>query len=467
MKVIITLLILALSTPTFADIFRILDSNQEAAQTRVDLVQQAQNEILTSYFIYNKDSAGLYGLALLRQAKRRGVKRIKVILDASFNELDIGMVKHLKDEGIDIRLYHPGPLPVTPGKLMTLMANMMDEDYKFGDETKKAIQKMVRRMHDKLLIVDASTEQNYLLTGGRNMKGDYYGAYHKNYDDRDVLVRSKKAVRQAQEYFYRLWDSQHVGKPYYQMAKPEQVKIAKLELDVAMMEMETNKLFKLNTCNDVTKGENEVNTVKFLHSEITQDGKVRSDTMSKQLAKIVTERTIKSLVIETPYLVPTDTFYKVIKQILDKKIYVRVLTNSLGSTDGVEVAAAYSNHKKRLIEMGIDLWEYQGPNYLHAKSAVIDDQIALIGSYNLDPRSANLNTEVAVMIDDPIKAKELRASFDKNIGGYASVQLDKNGDPIGGYKNAPKWYNKSDWMKLLRYYSFQVLSEWDVIYDQL
>lgn len=450
-----------------ADIFRILDHNSDAAQARVDLVQQAKDEILTSYFIYNADRAGLYGLALLREAKRRGVKRVKIILDANFNELDLGMIKHLQDEGIEIRLYHPGILPVTPGKLMTLVKNMTEDDYQFGDETKKAVQRMTRRMHDKLLITDANMDRGFLLTGGRNMKGDYYGAYKKNYDDRDVLVQSKSAVRDAREYFLRLWDSVHVGKPYTSQVNADDIKIARLELDVAMLEMRDIPQFKLNTGNDVTNCEEQVNRVHFLHSEISDDGKVRSRAVAESLVKIVREKAKSSLVIETPYLVPTDTFYKVIQEALNKGIYVRVLTNSLGSTDGIEVAAAYSNHKKRLVGMGIDLWEYQGPNYLHAKSAVIDNRVALIGSYNLDPRSAYLNTEVGVWIDDPKKGIELRNSFERNIGGDRSVQIGKDGEPLCDYTHAPKWTDPGDWMKLLRFHLFTRLTEWDVIYDQL
>ncbi|MBL7716964.1 MAG: phospholipase D family protein [Bdellovibrionales bacterium] len=454
-----------------ADIFRILDKNNDAAQARVDLVQQAREEILTSYFIYNNDRAGKYGLALLRQAKRRGVKRIRVILDANFNELDRGMLKHLKDEGIEVKLYHPGIFPVTGEKLMKTAYRMADKEYRFGDETLRAVERMDKRMHDKLLIVDGH-DQGFLLTGGRNMKGDYYGAYEKNYDDRDVLVQSDTAVPDARRYFLELFESDHVGSTHFaRAATPDEVKLAKLELDVSMLEMADPKFnphFKLDTCNEVRANEKPVNTVHFIHSEISPDGKdINTNAVSKELIKLVSNAK-GTLLIETPYLLPTDTFYKVIRKAIDEKgLYVRVLTNSLGSTDGAEVAGAYSTHKQRLVKMGIDLWEYQGPNYLHAKSGVIDNRIAIIGSYNVDPRSAYLNTEVAVYVDDRAKGEELRKSFERNIGGTRSVQIGRNGEPLTPYLHEPSLLDPSDWIKLLRYHLSRSLADIDVYYERL
>ena len=71
------------------------------------------------------------------------------------------------------------------------------------------------------------------------------------------------------------------------------------------------------------------------------------------------------------------------------------------------VQLGYETSKKQLLSSGVDLWEYKGPDTLHAKSAVLDDRIALIGSFNVDPRSQHLNTETGIAINDEATARQL------------------------------------------------------------
>lgn len=116
-----------------------------------------------------------------------------------------------------------------------------------------------------------------------------------------------------------------------------------------------------------------------------------------------------------------------------------VITNSLASTDGVPVHAHYKGYRQLLLEAGVELYELQptpgagkkrrlggsGGASLHAKTFSFDRRTTLIGSYNLDPRSRRLNTEMGVVIESPELARRLPESVDPELGHKAfRVQLD-------------------------------------------
>ena len=101
-----------------------------------------------------------------------------------------------------------------------------------------------------------------------------------------------------------------------------------------------------------------------------------------------------------------------------------IVTNSLRSADGVLAQAAYLKYRHRVARAGIDIREFKGPDSLHAKSIVIDARIVLVGSYNVDPRSQNLNTEVMCMADDPETARDLLQSIDVHVRNAWRVDID-------------------------------------------
>ncbi|MFP5288600.1 MAG: phospholipase D-like domain-containing protein, partial [Thermoanaerobaculia bacterium] len=154
-------LVLFFALPAFADRARLIETDREAAEARVEMVLEAREEILAGSFIMGHDPLTLTGLALLRDAARRGLD-VKVIVDAQWNKIPPAVQDHLLAEGIEIREYHPfrldRPLWIT------------------------------RRMHDKLLVVDGKA----LLAGGRNVDSPYFGLgrqiRRRNYLDLDVRV---------------------------------------------------------------------------------------------------------------------------------------------------------------------------------------------------------------------------------------------------------------------------------------
>ncbi len=136
---------------------------------------------------------------------------------------------------------------------------------------------------------------------------------------------------------------------------------------------------------------------------ISQDPEVlnnrRHDTLTERLAEILTNAETEANII-TPYLIPTERLMGIFKQLQTRGIKVRIITNSLQSTDNLFAQAGYRAAKKELISLGIEIYEYNGPDTVHAKTAVVDGKVALIGTFNIDPRSAHLNREIGIKITD-------------------------------------------------------------------
>jgi putative cardiolipin synthase len=137
----------------------------------------------------------------------------------------------------------------------------------------------------------------------------------------------------------------------------------------------------------------------------------------------------ESVLIESPYLVPSRAFRRVLRQARERGLHIRILTNSLGTTDNLWPQAGYVGRKKWLVRTGVELWEYQGPECLHTKAAVIDGRTAVVGSFNLDPRSEKLNSEVAVVLEGREAAELLRRTMDSHLQN--AWKIDGRGIPEG------------------------------------
>jgi cardiolipin synthase C len=131
-------------------------------------------------------------------------------------------------------------------------------------------------------------------------------------------------------------------------------------------------------------------------------------------------------VIETPYLVPTKELFTDIDYLKKRGVKkIEMITNSISSNDSMLVQLGYETAKKKLLRLGVALWEYKGPDCLHAKSAVLDDRLALIGSFNIDPRSQHLNTETAVAINDRVTARQLSRYIDAHKPNCTRITLSQ------------------------------------------
>ena len=421
----------------------ILDDHGQALAHRLELIDGATDSIDFSTFIVEEDPIALDVLNHLGDAAERGV-RVRLLLDAQFNRLSRGTMAHLVERGVQIRQYHP---------------------FRWY----KALW-FFNRLHDKLLLVDTDcppereteprpTPFGRMILGGRNLSQPYFGVagrLPRAYVDRDLRVDGP-VTGPACRYFERLWGSSQTRFPRLGWHHPERSRAdcnrsSALESGRcrrglrrrarALAEAERAQLSAHRAADHPAlhrdphweQGAIHVaGPVHFLNDPVG----------AKELDIPIVHRLLprprrigpellqwfggaeREIVIESPYLVPSRGFRRALGLLRDRNVRVRILTNSLLTTDNLVPQAAYRNAQPGLLENGVELWEYAGEESMHAKSAVIDDRIGIVGSYNLDPRSEHLNTEIAVVIEDADFARALRQSLDQRLA--QSWQLGPDG----------------------------------------
>jgi phosphatidylserine/phosphatidylglycerophosphate/cardiolipin synthase-like enzyme len=172
----------------------------------------------------------------------------------------------------------------------------------------------------------------------------------------------------------------------------------------------------------------------------------------------------ESIYIQSPYLITTELSQKLFKEVVARGVAVKILTNSLASTDNLEAFSGYKRDRDKLLNTGVEIYEFKPdaairfevmtgalqkqvdftPIFgLHAKSMVIDKTIAVIGTFNLDPRSANLNTECVVIIHDNNIAENLFHTMERDLKPENAWQttLDFNPDSEAGWvKECKVWF---------------------------
>lgn len=404
-KLLSVLLSLAcLSSTTWAEPVRLrfIKDDAEALQVRVDMIRHAQREIMVEYFsVWNDDqSVGIIGLLI--EAAQRGVK-VKVLLDALSNSVPNAIISAMLRRGVDqsgnnnleVKVYNPVSFKLTNA---------------------------VSRTHAKLLITDG----DLILTGGRNIGDKYFGfSENRNYDDLDALTEKSVAVA-ARENFMSVWNAPIVEIPnlvQYEADKLElgaclfveaqsdcEAKRAVAIADIAREEKRIQVKLELilqakgRSAEDVRnfdwfKAANLASQVEFVSHEPTT--LVSRDTA--QMTNVVLralENAQKEAVLMSPYIIPTNDLFITIAKLLARGVNVKFLTNSVMSTDNVFAQAGYRKYRQVLIQMGVELYEYTGPNTMHLKGLVVDQRVSIVGSYNLDPRSAYVNREVGLLITE-------------------------------------------------------------------
>lgn len=441
----------------------ILDRGQTALYTRAWLAEHAQQSIDVQYFIWSEDNIGILAMAALLQAAERGLK-VRIIVDDFLIDADLTTLLALESHpNIAIKVYNP--------------------QHKVGVSTFQRIKNIVfdfrganQRMHDKVALFDGTVA----ITGGRNMADEYFD-FDREYSfrDRDVLVYGK-AVGTIKASFERFW--QH-------------------ELAVSIAQLLQDKLAELNQhsienayenliayANNPANFEPEVrDSIKQLSTQLTSlldefrwsdayfiydlpgknDGQsgLKGGGQSTQKIYALINQATSEILIQSPYLVVPQAIIERFKTLIASGVSIKISTNSLASTDNLMAYSGYHKIRTELLQAGVELYEYkpapenqqrlhQGylamkdspPIFaLHAKSMVIDKKIAAIGTFNFDPRSINLNTEVGVVIPDIASALELHQLISDDIKPGNSWRISEHSNPdsvVSFNKKLKLWFYK-------------------------
>lgn len=429
--------------PGESGIMPLLDA-YSAFAARMMLAKSAQKTLDVQYYIWRDDNTGTLLLDALHKAAERGV-RVRLLLDdngISGSEMDARLAALDSHPLIEVRLFNPFPF-----RTFKTLGYLTD------------FSRLNRRMHNKTFIADNLVT----IIGGRNIGDEYFGATDSVlFADLDVMAIGSVVDDTSQD-FDRYWASVSAYPVSILVPKAPQDKLAMLAQAAKKAEQTMagegylKALSGSQFIRDFLDGQHEFDWAKVeLMSDspdkVTGDVE-KSELMITDLARIL-RHPHSDINLVSPYFVPTQRGADFFTAMADRGVKIRILTNALESTDVAAVHAGYAKWRKPLLQAGIQLYEMRrqgngnkvsdhlgafgsSGSSLHAKTFTVDDRYVFIGSFNFDPRSARLNTELGFVIDSPVLAKRAVKVLDDEIPRSAyEVRLNEN--------NSIYWISQQD-----------------------
>ena len=425
----------------------ILEQGEEALIGRAWLTQHAERSIDVQYFIWSTDNVGILAAEQLLTAANRGVSVRVLVDDMTIDAEEQTLMLLSAHPNVQIRIYNP---KFSVGvSLWRALVNAITQ-----------FRGINQRMHDKTAIFDGIAG----ITGGRNMADEYFDYNHSyNFRDRDILLLGA-AVADMGENFDEFWESD-LAVPVETIFADAAQALTAAEVEAKASQLHAYASDSVNFETQVRDAiENLAQQFPTLLQQMTwQDVSFISDVPGKndgtsglagggesttRLVEALREAK-ESVTIQSPYLIMPKGGIELLNELNDRGVQVRISTNSLASTDNVAAFSGYHRQRPRLLQAGVKLFEFKphpgiqselierypriaenNPVFaLHAKSMVIDGKTIFIGTFNLDPRSANLNTEVGVLIESEVLARNLTGAIERDMRPENSWQTTKNYAP--------------------------------------
>ena len=422
----------------------LLDKGEDSLIWRGAMVDQAEKSVDIQTFIWADDNVGTIAAERLLRAAERGV-RVRVLVDDFMLTAKTQYMSWLDQHPmVEIRIYNPLAIPGASSltKVMSIFS-----DWK----------RMNRRMHNKLFAVD----NTIAIAGGRNIADGYFDMSDEyNYRDRDVLVTGE-IVPKLSESFDLYWNSDWAV-PLSSLVKDddtEAVRDAYYEglreyarhpenYPPRFLQHETEYAARLNNIEKELIWA-EVELFADIPGKNEQLDTMKGFGVSGEVLTRVAGESEQEILGETPYLVTMPGTIELLKGLTEKGVDVRILTNSFKSTDNPPAFGAYVRKRRPLLNAGVKLYEMRAyPDHyeqyiertelmegharlgLHAKTAVFDRKRVFIGSFNLDPRSTHLNTELGLLIDNEQFAQQVAESILQDMREENSwhVTLEDDGE---------------------------------------
>ena len=402
----------------------LLADPDDALQSRLHLAALAQSTLDLQYYLWQGDDSGLALTYEVLRAAERGV-RVRILLDDIYHSGRDSAYQTLDSHpNVEVRLFNP----------MGNRGSVKQMNYAVG---KSAFN---YRMHNKIFLVDGVAA----ILGGRNIGDEYFGRDASfNFQDMDAIVVGKVAA-DAGGAFDLFWN-------------------AELAIPVAALTQRTYHITEEQTAQLITARERVRPAVErgraasatradwlatlasgllWTKAEILVDRPDRSDDYPDSAFMTFMHdahaQPRESAVIQTAYLIPNGPTLANLERLTSAGVTLRILTNSAKSNNHSSVHAYYAGYRKALLTTGIDLYEVQGKGSLaayldrvgedahaglHTKAMVIDDRVAVIGSYNMDPRSRVWNSEIALIVRDPDFARQILQEMERDFAPEASWRL--------------------------------------------
>ena len=414
----------------------------EALATRLSLIDKAEKRLDLQYYIWDNDKVGALALHALIRAADRGVK-IRLLIDDNNAKSTEGIFLALAQHpNIEVKLFNPY-------RFRKYRALDMILDLK----------RINRRMHNKSFIAD----HQVALIGGRNMTNQYYNVSDNyQFSDVDVMLVGT-AVKDISHSFDEYWSHEYAYKVQ------EVVNQSAHHLSYESLKRQLDEHYERVTVQnylDLTSNSQAIDSLMsrdiqldWVKAEVVKDSpdKIKSKAKKKehlnfQLIQHL-EQPEKNVDLISAYFVPEKKGAKMLTDLAKDGVKVRVLTNSFKANDVAVVHAFYGKYRQNLLEHGVQLYEFLpalnkndldkntedlakkakvsikglSRSSLHAKLMALDEKQVFIGSFNFDPRSAYLNTEIGVLLNSPPLAQAVHTTMDENLSKYAyKLVLDAN-----------------------------------------
>lgn len=426
---------------------RPLNDGRDAFAARVLLARAAVHSLDLQYYIWQNDRSGTLLLEAVHAAADRGV-RVRMLLDDNgIAGLDGVLAALNQHPNIEIRLFNPFVLR-TP-KILGYLADFS---------------RLNRRMHNKSFIADNQAA----IIGGRNIGDEYFGARDEGlFLDLDVLAVGP-IVDDVSGDFDRYWASQSAYPAERILPAVSADTMVQLSKRATLIERDPATLAYINAISSLPFIDQTLNgtlalewaTVRMVSDDPAKGiGKARREKLLAPALHKAIGQPQQELRLVSGYFVPGNAGVAALAALTARGVDVAVFTNSFQSTDVWIVHAGYAERRKALLKAGVRIFEMRGPDksdgsrrsfintgsgkggagdrpvlrssasMLHAKTFSVDGQRLFVGSFNFDPRSMHLNTELGFVIESPKLASEIANAFVTDIPAHAfEVTLAPDGE---------------------------------------
>jgi putative cardiolipin synthase len=426
--------------------FHLLTDGIDALASRILIAERAERTLDAQYYLITNDDIGFAFVGALLRAADRGV-RVRLLLDdIQTKGYDTGMAALDSHPNFEVRIFNPFGVRGARGLNFTDLGRVN------------------RRMHNKSMTAD----NQITIIGGRNIAAEYFAARDDvNFGDVDV-VGIGPVVHDVSNMFDTYWNHRQAA-PVPAFAKMPDDPAVELESLRGRVEAAKQRLRETTYVDAFRESysdaiEQDLATFTWSTYELVYDSPDKADKKKAKTAESIVTSLDKAvqgakreLIVVSPYFVPLKSGVKYLADLEARGVDVIIFTNSLAATNHSVVHSGYAPYRKALLESGIELREVRPDAFvagvdrvaqtdrggagaslatLHTKAFIVDRERFFLGSFNWDPRSIDINTELGVIMDSPELARFA-------VGKIIETQDEMTYEVVLNDKGKVRWVDRS------------------------
>ena len=434
----------AWGTNEYHSFFLPIQSNFDALQWRLALIEAAEECIDAQYFIWGSDEAGRLVLDRILAAADRGVRVRLLVDDLMLADADRELEALNAHPNFEVRLYNPLKQKNSGiGRSLEFLVRMRS---------------LNQRMHNKLFVVDGRVA----IVGGRNIGNPYFGM-SKRYNFRDLdMLTAGAVVPEISASFDDYWNSElavdgHIGsvdaKKVIKMRRKleEKVKrdLSKTPLFEHALKSTSYTELIYSLPNIVSAGE-----ARFFADHPYKNGN-DLPKLNQQL-EMEKDKALHNILIINPYILPGRDFIDLVRYECDRGVRVSIVTGTMAANNHTSTYGYYCKYRTKFLRACAEVYEYRhepdeeqrvltdAPGYeshyvcLHTKLLMLDESIVCVGSLNLDPRALRINTENTLIIKSPELAQQMMPDVQAMLSPHNAWRLTLSDDGSLSWNNSEK-----------------------------